>query len=166
MAVWKRRKDPLSKRAKSLESELAMLQAQIRHLHGRVESAGQQPRLRSTAVPGKSPPSPAPRTVDPVFEPVDHNRVHAAPEPASTPEHFNQLGVRKYDLVAWWRRIRNHFHGPPASNPRLVSYLATGAIQGLRPMRYEKRVARIRLLGLAFLLAVILYGIVYVLMRR
>ena len=33
-------------------------------------------------------------------------------------------------------------------NPKLVNYLAAGSIQGLRPMRYEKRVARNRVLAL------------------
>ena len=63
--------------------------------------------------------------------------------PQATREHYNELGVRKYDLVATWQRVKNIFKTPPASNPKLVNYLAAGSIQGLRPLRYEKRVAEI-----------------------
>ena len=66
------------------------------------------------------------------------------------------LGVRKYDLPALWDRLRNHFRGPTTTNPRLVNYLAAGGVHGLRPMRYEKRVARNRFLALVILLIFII----------
>ena len=66
--------------------------------------------------------------------------------------------MRKYDLPALWNRLRNHFRGPTTSNPRLVNYLAAGGVQGLRPLRYEKRVARNRVIVLATVLFVILLG--------
>jgi hypothetical protein len=66
--------------------------------------------------------------------------------------------VRRYDLPALWNRIRNHFRGPTTSNPRLVNYLAAGGVQGLRPLRYEKRVARNRVITLAVAFFVILLG--------
>jgi len=69
------------------------------------------------------------------------------------------LGVRKLDWPGAWRRLKNHFHGPPANNPRLINYLAAGSIQGLRPMRYEKRVARNRLLFWTLILVCALWGI-------
>jgi hypothetical protein len=68
--------------------------------------------------------------------------------------------VRKYDLPALWNRIRNHFRGPTTNNPRLVNYLAAGGVQGLRPLRYEKRVARNRVIGLAFFLLLLMLGII------
>jgi hypothetical protein len=40
-----------------------------------------------------------------------------------------------------------------------VNYLAAGSIQGLRPMRYEKRVARNRVLFIALVLLALLVGI-------
>jgi len=63
-------------------------------------------------------------------------------------------------------RIRNHFRGPSTTNPKLVSYLAAGGIQGLRPLRYEKRVARNRFILLVAVLFVILLGLVAVFVRR
>lgn len=169
MPGFKRRKDPLSDRAKTLNAEIAALEAQIRHLNQHMEQAEHQPRLRSTAHPGPpSPHPPLPKPAIPVFEPLDRQRAHAPGETITTADHYNEQGVRKYDLPALWRWIRHQFSGPSARkpNPTLVNYLAAGAVQGLRPMRYEKRLARNRLLGLALILAIVLYGIIYVLSRR
>ena len=73
---------------------------------------------------------------------------------------------RQFDLGGAWRRLKNHLHGPPANNPKLINYLAAGSIQGLRPMRYEKRVARNRVIGLTLILVVVLWGIAAFLWRH
>jgi hypothetical protein len=159
--------DPLSQRARMLNAEIASLEAQIRQLDGKLKQSESHPRLRSTARPhGASSAAESVLVRDPVFEQVDHDRVKGDSGPETTDEHFNALGVRKYDLVAAWRRLQNHFHGPPANNPKLISYLAAGSIQGLRPMRYEKRVARNRVLILAVILVFVLWGTLAVLLKR
>jgi hypothetical protein len=76
------------------------------------------------------------------------------------------MGVRKYDLGAAWQRLKNTFKTPPASNPKLVNYLAAGSIQGLRPLRYEKRVARNRFVFLVIVLVLMLWGILAVIFQR
>ncbi len=86
-------------------------------------------------------------------------------EAATTPDHYNELGVRKYDLFALVRRIRDHFRGPSTTNPKLVSYLAAGGIQGLRPLRYEKRVARNRFIAFVIALFLILLGTLAVFLK-
>ena len=58
-----------------------------------------------------------------------------------------------------------HVHGPSANNPKLVNYLAAGSIQGLRPLRYEKRVARNRVIALTVILVAVLGGILKILLR-
>jgi hypothetical protein len=160
MALFKKKADPLSERSRALNSEIAALEAQIKALDSKLQDAPIRPRLRSTARPHGSPISAAlasPR--EPVFEPVDHHRVKAQPEQETAPAHGNELGVRKWDWLGAWRRLKNNFHGPPANNPRLINYLAAGSIQGLRPLRYEKRVARNRFLLLTIILVVVLWGI-------
>ena len=57
------------------------------------------------------------------------------------------------------------FHGPATNNPKLVNYLAAGSIQGLRPMRYEKRVARNRFIFLVVVLALVMWGLIWIFMR-
>ena len=97
---------------------------------------------------------------------MDKNRIKGNGETPTTPAHFNELGVRKYDLAALLRRLKNHFRGPSTTNPKLVSYLAAGGIQGLRPMRYEKRVARNRFIALVIFLLLMLLGIITVFVRH
>lgn len=168
---WLRKKaDPISDRAQSLTQEIAQLEAQIRRLNARLEEDQAQPRLRSTALPHGATlnhkstpqfdvPAPSPSAAEPIFEEVEHDTLETSPDSVVTPNHYNELGVRKYDLPALWRRIQSHFHGPAATNPKLVSYLAAGGIQGLRPLRYEKRVARRRVIWLTVFLFLIGLGI-------
>jgi hypothetical protein len=162
MGLFKKKNDPISDKARALESEIEKLEAEIRKLS---EAAGQpQPKFRSSAVPGGRS-APLPQIPLVVVDEVDQTRLKA---PDTTPpgEHYNELGVRKYDLVAAWRRLKNNFRGPSASNPKLVNYLAAGSIQGLRPLRYEKRVARNRFIFLVVVLLLLLWGIIAVFVRR
>ena len=71
------------------------------------------------------------------------------PEIEAAPDRYNDLGVRKYDLMGALRRWQKHLRGNPTANPKLVSYLAAGSIKGLRPLRYEKRIARNRFIFLS-----------------
>lgn len=172
MAWFKAKPDPISDRARALSQEIAALEAQIKSLDSRLQEGHAQPRLRSTALPQGallqrlSPPPADSVSPEPIFEEVDVDRLQSPSEPQSTPAHFNELGVRKYDLPALLRRVRNHFRGPAATNPKLVSYLAAGGIQGLRPLRYEKRIARNRFIFFFIVLFLMLLGLVAVFFRR
>jgi hypothetical protein len=166
--MFKKKADPISDRARALSEEIAALEGKIKQLDTQLQSAPPPPRLRPAVLPyaaqaqrlSDAPPPAGPP--GPIFEKVDQKQLDPGSDPAALPEHFNELGVRKYDLPALVRRIKNHFHGPTAGNPKLVNYLAAGGVQGLRPMRYEKRVARNRFLVLAGFLLVILVGVVLV----
>jgi hypothetical protein len=182
MAWFRKNNDPLSDRARALNDEIADLEAQIKKLDARLQrdqadQAESQPRLRSTAIPQGA-------TVnhelndsangsndlkihdEPIFEEVHIDRLQDKSEPVTTPMHYNELGVRKYDLPALLRRVRDQFRGPSTTNPKLVSYLAAGGIQGLRPMRYEKRVARNRFIVLVAVLFLALLGIILLFRHR
>jgi hypothetical protein len=162
MGLFKKKNDPITEKARSLESEIEKLEAEIKKLS---EAASQpHPRFRSSAMPGGRTLPPEPISLPEVDE-VDQSRLKAPAEPAQK-EHYNDLGVRKYDLVAAWKRLKNNFRGPAASNPKLVNYLAAGSIQGLRPLRYEKRVARNRFIFLVAVLLLLLWGIIAVFVRR
>jgi hypothetical protein len=177
MAWFNKKPDPISDRARALSDEIAVLEAQIKQLDARLQSDEAGPRLRSTAVPRSGTgshltPNAAPEPTasaaanEPIFEEVDRGQLKPGIEAANTPEHYNELGVRKYDLPALLRRIRNHFRGPSTTNPKLVSYLAAGGIQGLRPLRYERRVARNRFILLVVVLLLVLLGIVTMFVRH
>ena len=162
----KKKADPISARARTLNDQIAALESEIKKLDTQIQRAP-APKLRSTAIPHvetitrKSEPTPAAKSMshEPVFEEISSKSISARAE-AESPDHYNDLGVRKYDLPALWGRLRNHFHGPTSNNPRLVNYLAHGGVHGLRPMRYEKRVARNRFILLVVVLFLILLGVI------
>lgn len=161
--------DPIKDKARALNEEIAALEAEIKRLDSQI-SKTPGPKFRSTALPQgatiprapEKPVPPQPSESEPVFEEIKRNPLSETNEP-ETSEVYNELGLRRYDLPALWSRIRNHFRGPTTSNPRLVNYLAAGGVQGLRPLRYEKRVARNRVLVTATILLGILLGIVFIL---
>ena len=103
------------------------------------------PTLQSQSKPPSAPLSSSAVPREPIFEEVDLKSLQAGDEPGTKDGHYNDLGMRKYvPMAGLLRRIKNHFRGPSTANPKLVNYLAAGSIQGLRPLRYEKRVARNR----------------------
>ena len=184
MGLFKKKPDPISERAKLLNGQIAALEAEIQKLAEQKPTpppaashspfaalssppaephSSDQPRLRSTARPrGQNVPAAA---QEPVFEEVGQDRIKSDSEP-TPPSNQHELGVRKDDLASAWERLKTHFRGPVASNPKLVHYLSAGSIQGLRPLRYEKRVARNRFIVMAVILLLVLAGIASIFFRR
>lgn len=191
MGLFKRKPDPITERAKLLNEKIAALEQQIQKLATQPETPAPPPppptvrqepkarsfspftnantappRLRSTVLPPGQAPAPEPvAQQEPIFEKVGKGRIQSDDEPPA-PSHYNDLGVRKYDLASAWKRLKNHFRGPVTSNPKLVHYLSAGSIQGLRPLRYEKRVARNRFLLFAAILLIVLWGLIVIIFRR
>src|ERR1041385_686129 len=127
--TWFRKKpDPISDRARAITAEIAAIESKIKRLDSQLHQNQPHPRLRSTALPQRAVFGHAPETVArpapppaPVFEDVAKTRLKTRAGVAS-PEHFNDLGVRKYDLPALLSRLRNQFRGPSTTNPKLVNY--------------------------------------------
>lgn len=163
--------DPISERARALNDQIASLESEIKKLDSQLQSSSAKPKLRSTAIPhgttvsrkSELPPAPKPVSREPVFEEVKPKKIQPETDPR---DRYNELGVRKYDLPALWNRLRNHFRRPTTSNPRLVNYLAVGGVQGLRPLRYEKRVARNRFIFFSLFLFAILLGTLLVYLKH
>jgi hypothetical protein len=123
--------------------------------------------LRSTALPHRHPRAHAassePKTAESGLEDLDRNPFKPGGERSASPGR--DLGVSQSDFSGLWKRFKRQFRGPATSNPKLVSYLAAGSIQGLRPLRYEKRVARNRTILLLICLILILWGILAIVIR-
>lgn len=176
MGIFRKRSDPIKQRSRALQAQIAALDAQIKQLNSQAQKEQSQPHVRSTVLPhrpqGQTPPTspanttPAASLAEPVFEPVDHHGMTALSDAETTASHYNDLGVRKYDLAAAWRRIRNHLAGPATPNSKLVNYLAAGTIRGLRPLRYEKRVARNRFVFFSILLLLVIWGVLAMFMKQ
>jgi cell division protein FtsB len=156
MGLLPKKNDPISDRSRALKAEISALEARIKKLE--VQN-GAGPRLRSSVYPSGAAAPPPPG--EPVFEEVRQKDLTQSADPAATPEHFNELGVRKFDLWALFSGFKKQMRGRPLSNPKLVHYLAAGSIQGLRPLRYEKRVARNRFFALLAVLALFCLGLVF-----
>jgi hypothetical protein len=168
MMDWPGKKpDPVSSRSRELSSEITALEQQIQKLNRQLGHPA-APRLRSTALPHGATVShshPAPHA-EPIFEEVDQNRLKTKAESVTPPEHFNELGVRKYDFAGLLRRVKDNIYGPAASNPQLINYLAAGGVQGLRPLRKEKRVARNRFFAFVIFLLIIIVGTLAIIIRN
>jgi hypothetical protein len=180
MAWFKKKADPITERAKALNDQIAALEVEIQKLAEQRETASAadsvttsfgdrptsstRPRLRSTARP-RGPQVPA-AAQEPVFEEVGQNRIKSTSEPPPSASQEQDLGVRRDDLGSTWERLKNHFRGPVASNPKLVHYLSAGSIQGLRPLRYEKRVARNRFIVLAVALVLLMWALIAIFISK
>jgi hypothetical protein len=178
---WFRKKtDPVSERAQALSAEIAALEAQIRQLDDQLHHAPES--LVATAVATATltasssdqvlPGDRDRRSVsalalgsEPVFETISVERITREPEMPNLPEQFNEFGMRKFDFPAFVQRTRTFFTGPSTSNPKLVRYLSAGGVQGLRPLRKEKRVARNRFILFSALLFVVLFGTLWWFLR-
>jgi hypothetical protein len=170
MGLFKKNPDPITDRSRELNARIAELESRIKKLSQELQPVTGS-RARPTGQPRSAADSAQPdvvtlRNSEPIFEKVDENQLKAPADAPVTAQHFNELGVRKYDLLSLLERIRKQFQSPPVANPKLVSYLAAGSIQGLRPLRYEKRVMRNRCVALAILLLLVSLGIFYALEHR
>src|SRR5262249_2933260 len=100
MALFKKKPDPISDRARVLSNEIAQLEEQIEDRDAKLKRNEPHPGLRSTAVPhgatvthsvAEPAVPPAPRVEDPIFEEMGRDLLKARTDGASTPEHFNEL---------------------------------------------------------------------------
>jgi hypothetical protein len=153
MALFGKKSDVISARSKVLNREIADLEAKIKKL-----SSAPAPKTREIRPANLQEAKSA--SAEPVFETLPakpSSMVSARPEDAA---HFNEMGLRKYDLVSLLARIRGQFQRRPTQSPKLIQLIAAGNIHGLRPLRYEKRVARNRFIFVATVLALVVWGIV------
>lgn len=191
MGLFKKKADPITERSRALNDQIASLEREIARLADKLESEPAEaepqpetrpasseraqparapesqagmPRLRSTAFP-QSQVVVHSQPTEPVFEDVPNNPFKVNGDEAE-PEPEPDIGVRKGNVSEMWKRIQNQFRTPSASNPKLVSYLAAGSIQGLRPLRYEKRVARNRAIALIVILILVIWGLLAFFMGR
>jgi hypothetical protein len=166
MPLFRRRHDPLEARSRELADKVKRLEREVRDV-ARIQPGSSPPR--SVAAPdvpsgGDIPrPSPVPRgRVAPdrlaPSGPAAVPRVVGGPAPGPDPL-VSPVGARKFDLPAAWRRWAARFDTRGGASPAASRYMTSNSIHGLRPLRYEKRVARNRFIGLFILLVLVLTGL-------
>src|SRR5262245_39649703 len=121
MSWLKKKPDPISARARALNAEISALEAQIKKLDAKLHRDTPQLRVRSTALPhgdrvaqasadGVTPsPPPALRAREPIFEDLELHNLNSPGESPTTPEHYNELGLRKFDATTLVARIKQMF---------------------------------------------------------
>ena len=168
MGFWRKKPDPIAQKAKSLDAQIAAIEGQIQKLAAEMQRTRTQPHVRSTVFPQNPAPARDTETAspEPVFETVDHRHIAPVPEGESTSAHYNDRGLRKFDILAVWKRVARLVRGPSSNHPRLVHLLAAGSIRGVRPLRYEKRVARNRFIVLVAVFTLVLWVILTMFFRK
>jgi len=142
MGLFRRNKDPLKKRAKSVQNKL-------KELHAQIQDLDENPAQISSALHDLQQNDPS------------------LPRRPSKMEKDRSLATKAQRTEKLWDRITKNFRKPPVStNPKMVNFLAAGSIQGLRPLRYERRVARNRFLAFTTVLVLILIGLFWTLIKQ
>ena len=159
MGLFRYRGDPIKARERALQEELRQIESQIAVLdpgapRSRTTSRLSRPESPGGPVPARNPMASGDRLV---FEAKGRRQPPESLEVA-TP-HYNEFGVKKLDLIHWWRRLCRSRRRKRTAHSKLVDYLAAGSLQGIRPLRYERRIARNRFLLFFVFLFLILVGI-------
>lgn len=161
MSWFKRKTDPIKEREASLNAEIAAIEAEIKKLNASLEegsprtnakrgktlfggSGGGKQARGSESGAGQESGS----GQEPIFEAMPQNRVPPEWSPGAAQEE-EAAQAPLHPSSGWWRRLKQVFRRATPSNPQLVNYLAAGSLHGVRPLRYEKRLARNRVILLA-----------------
>jgi len=159
------RKDPISARARNLNVRARELKAEIRRLK---KQSSLEPKFQRTTsvIPRRSDDSSEQSSMGALFETVEHDDLRVAEQIRDPEAHYNALGVRKLDPMAWVRRRTGKKSEPKtktapeeADHQKLVQYMAAGGVQGIEPLRREKRIARNRFLMMFLVFLLILCGV-------
>ncbi len=144
MAWFGKRQNALDRRLREIDKELDHLEAQVRRLkHTPARDAA--PKTASTAYPGNPPQAPGPAPA-PAPAPPGQGRVSFGTprqrELWSRHPHEEEVRPPGGSTRPWWQAFFPPRQRP--ADPKLVSYLSTGSFKTMRPLRYERRMARYR----------------------
>lgn len=158
MSLFRKKQDPLAQRATSLNRRIAELEAEIHRLNRTLTVGSDKPATGGRRTENRPA---APAAEEPVMERMPVRPVEGRGTETPGKEAVD-LGLKRPVWSQWWRRWKARWVDPPPSNAKLVNYLAAGSIQGLRPLRYERRVARNRIVVVCVILGLSLWGLLIV----
>jgi cell division protein FtsB len=163
MGWFRKKSDPIESRVKQLERELEELRGQIDRHTPEEPPAKAHSHFRSSYYPGGTSDPSSPQ--DPlIFEADDQDTLR---QPVKyLQERLDGLSSKSTGLKAKLKELKENVGASPAANPKLLKYLSTGNLEGLQPLRREKRIARNRVLFLTVLLALVLLGLASVVMEN
>ncbi len=165
MFLFKKKLDPSRARRNEINREIEELEEQIKRMEQKTASfAASHPPLPTE-------PEDFQEIADiqesesriednpPIVEETDQEFLNEQPERSDSDESPDSRSYSRRRSSGLRKTLSELFRGNQTGNSKLVSYLASGSIQGLPQLRYEKRVARNRFLGMVFLFLVALWFI-------
>ena len=149
MGWFRKKQGPLDRQLHAIDEQLRQLDAQVRQLRRSPGKAIGTFQPGSTTFPAgqRSPANAAPIQPSPAETPGTAQRepdLHLPRErdlwsrPTTEEQQLRSSGNRQ----PWWRVLFGSRPGP--HDPRLLNYLSTGSFKTVRPLRYERRMARYR----------------------
>lgn len=143
MALFGKRQNALDRRLREIDKELDHLEAQVRRLK-HAPARGAAAKAASTVYPENHPQAAAPAPAAPA--PPGPGRVSfGTPRQRELwSRHTQEEEVHPPGGGGrpWWQSFFPE--RPRPADPKLVSYLSTGSFKTMRPLRYERRMARYR----------------------
>lgn len=159
MGWFKRNGNSLAARSRKIDQELASVQKRIRQLSLGLDGA---PDPEPMAPPAKAPTkgkshSEKPRRGRVTAAGSDSPFLAgAASRPTTSPwQSF------KGEVTRWLRQLKDGRQPADRDRSKFVNYLAAGSFEGMRPLRYEKRIARNRMLFLVVCLLLVILSMVF-----
>ena len=149
----------MSARQAELDREIQAIQRRISDLSARPLP---QARTKSSAPPSVRP-APQNLATPGSWQNFESSAARPTPAPAPVsvagPRTGPAVPADRFNLVEVWQRWMQRLGGQPRRPSGLVNLMAAGSVHGLRPLRYERKIARRRFLLSLGLLLLLLYGI-------
>lgn len=147
--------DPLAAKSRALDKQIASLEKEIRQLSHSLENVRNSPAEPEPEFHHhQSAPRP-PRRESPPRDEVSST----TDKSAATAELSHLYHAARSRLQA----LRGRFGHPDPNRTKLVNYLAAGSFEGMRPLRYERRIARNRILFLTLCFLLVFFTILLLL---
>ncbi|MGC8743446.1 MAG: hypothetical protein ACP5T0_06175 [Verrucomicrobiia bacterium] len=149
MAIFRKKSnDPLSERLKQINSEIADIDARIKELKGFKPKP--PALLRQT------------KAMDERLTIIDEKpKIKPKEEVHLTPEHFNEFGVKKFDLLGKLNKQPQDLDEKKILTKKLIA----SSLQGPPALRRERRIKRNRLILYTIIIALFLYGFIALLLK-
>lgn len=164
MAWFGKRQNAFDRRMREIDKELEDLNAQVRQLQ-RAPGKGSPFKPASTTYPSNRPsppeaptPADAPAAPPPPVRSTVNFGTPRQRELWSPPAPENEEVHHSSGRQTWWQSLFRPRHQP--LDPKLVSYLSTGSFKTVRPLRYERRMARYRFVFCIVLLVSAILGLI------
>jgi vacuolar-type H+-ATPase subunit I/STV1 len=153
MAIFrKKNNDPISERLKQLNAEIANIDARIKELKEFKSKPTSLSQTKQT------------NTLEEHLTIIDEKpEIKPKEEVQLTPEHFNEFGVKKFDLLG---KLTKQTQPQDLDEKKILTRkLIASSLQGPPTLRRERRIKRNRLILYTIIIALFLYGFIALLLK-